>query len=125
MPFISFGALKSVLLVMVFFGDSATHRVLASVAFVVAMIAEAVSAERVVVAAADAEIVVFDATPGLPHVRPTAVLQRVGRDEVQRTSMGLFGERWEIGSRSVQIASWHRSRIRKWVDEHSYAEVGG
>ena len=51
-------------------------------------------------------------------------LQRVGPGEVQKTSMGLFGTRWEIGCRSVQIANWHRSKIRKWVDELSYAEVG-
>ena len=129
MRFISFGVLKSVLLVMVYFGDSTTNRVLAFVAFVVAMIAEAASAERVVVAASDTDMVVFDvgfdATPGLPYFRPTAVLQRVAGGDVQRTSMGLLGERWEIGNRSVQIASWHRSKIRKWVDEHRFAEVSG
>ncbi len=129
MRLISFGVLKSVLLVMVFFGDSTTNSVLALVAFVVAMIAEAASAERVVVAAGDTEMVVFDvgfdATPGMPYFRPTAVLQRVAGGEVQRTSMGLLGERWEIGNRSVQIASWHRSKIRKWVEEHRLAEVSG
>jgi hypothetical protein len=129
MRFISFGVLKSVLLVMIFFGDSPPDRMLAFVAYVVAMIAEAVSAERVVIAAGDDEMVLFDvafdATPGVPYFRPTSVLQRVGREDVQRTSMGLFGERWEIGTRGVQIASWHRSKIRKWVDEHPYAEVSG
>ncbi len=44
MRFISFGVLRSVLLVMVFFGDSTTNSVLAFVAIVVAMIAE--EAER-------------------------------------------------------------------------------
>ena len=129
MRFISFGVLKSVLLVMVYFGDSTIDRVLAFSAFVVAMIAEAAYAERVVVAAGDTEMVVFDvgfdATPGMPYFRPTAVLQRVGGGDVQRTSMGLLGERWEIGNRSVQIASWHRSKIRKWVDERRYAEASG
>jgi hypothetical protein len=97
--------------------------------FVVAMIAEAASAERVVVAAGDTDMVLFDVgfdpTPGVPYFRPTAVLQRVAGGDVQRTSMGLLGERWEIGNRSVQIASWHRSKIRKWVDEHRFAEASG
>ncbi len=125
--FVSFGVLKSVLLVMVTFGDSTTSRVLAGLALLVAMIAETVSAERVVVAADDTELVVFDvefdATPGWPYFRPAGVVQRVGRGGVQRTSMGLLGERWEIGSRSVQIASWHRSKIRTWADEHPHARV--
>lgn len=129
MRLISFGVLKSVLFVMVYFGDSTTNRVLAFVAFVVAMIADAASAERVVVATGDTDMVVFDvgfdATPGLPYFRPTAVLQRVAGGDVQRTSMGLLGGRWQIGNRSVQIASWHRSRIQKWVDEHRFAEVSG
>ena len=109
---------------MVFFGDSTTDSALAAVAFVVAMIAEAVSADRVVVAAGDTEMVVFDTAPGLPHVRPTAVLQRVARRDVQVPPLALlFGPRWEIGRRSVQIASWHRSKIRKWVDERQHADI--
>ncbi len=69
MRFISFGVLKSVLLAMFLFGDSTTDRALAVLAFVVAMIAETVSAARVVVVAGDTEMVVFDAAPGSPHVR--------------------------------------------------------
>ncbi len=126
--FVSFGVLKSVLLVMVTFGDSTTSRALAGLALLVAMIAETVSAERVVVAADDNELVVFDvefdATPGWPYF-PAGRGRTTSAGAACETSMGLLGEQWEIGSRSVQIASWHRSKIRTWTDEHPHARVPG
>jgi hypothetical protein len=102
--------------------DSEVGRVLALVAFVVAFVAEELSADRLVVAATDTEIVVFDAGPGVPHARPTSVVQRVGRSDVRRTSLGLFGEGWDLGGRSVQVATWHRSLIRGWVGEQPAAD---
>jgi hypothetical protein len=117
MRFVSFAALKSILLISGLVAESAVARGLAVVALLVAFIAEELSEDRFVVAASDTEIVVFDAAPGFPRTRPTAVFQRVTSESVELRSKGVLGDRWRIHGQDLRIGRTHRSMIDQWASE--------
>jgi hypothetical protein len=117
MSFVSFAALKSTLLISGLVADSTTTRILAAIALIVAFIAEELSADRVVVAANDTEITIFDTAPGPLRSRPTSVLQRMPYDSVHLEAAGLLSDRWSFGDRDARVKRTHRSTIEQWVGE--------
>lgn len=119
MSFVSFAALKSTLLISGLVAESAATRVLAAIALIVAFIAEQLSADRVVVAANDTDITIFDTAPGHPRSRPTSVLQRMTYESLHLRAAGLLSDRWSLDDRDVRIGRTHRSTIEQWVSERS------
>lgn len=117
MSFVSFAALKSILLISGLIAESAATRILAAIALTVAFIAEELSADRVVIAANDSEITIFDTAPGRPRSCPTSVQQRMTFQSVHLKAAGLLNDRWALDDRDVRIRRTHRSTIEQWVSE--------
>ena len=116
MSFVSFAALKSTLLISGLVAESAATRILAAIALIVAFIAEELSADRVVVAANDTDITIFDTAPGRP--RPPDFCTSASDVRIGTPQGGGVAQRQVVlDHRDVRIGRTHRSTIEQWVSE--------
>ncbi len=117
------GALSSVrmvsLVAMAVAGQLDVGLLLAFVILVSFRIEELVT-RRFVLAGGTDEAILIEATQRWLRDRPGDVISRCPPDAVERTTMGMVNDRWQIDDQTLRIGRRHRSTIETWVADRAH-----
>ena len=70
---------------------------------------------RFVLAGAMRDVVLIEARRHLLRDRPVDIIGRFPPESVERTTMGLFSDRWQIDGQTLRIGRRHRATIEDWL----------
>jgi hypothetical protein len=113
------GALRSVLLVAAALAGQLDVGLMLIFAIVVSFRIEDLVTRRFVLAGGDVEVVLIGSKRRWLRDRPDEIVDHFPPETVERTTMGMFFDRWQIHDQTLRIGRRHRSTIEAWLHRHT------
>lgn len=113
----AFGATRSVLLVAAAVSGQLAVGVMLIFVILVSFRIEDLITRRFILAGGAQGVVLIEAHRRWLRDRPGDFVDRFPPCAIERTTMGMFSDRWQVYDQTVRVGRRHRSTIETWIAE--------